>query len=119
MNTAADVLANFRSQEDNEILYVLQSDEAMVLGLLAWKHLPVKFDFDAPVADRSWSGLWDCCSFDSEDWQRLLDRTGGESVDLWRRLSMFRLIYPDGSIHGGASKWLRLNITAKLKEGNS
>lgn len=113
------ILQEFKDKEDADSIVPLVDDEDLRKGIVAWKSVVIKYKSvgDCPHEDEAsrWNWLWDNVGYDSGAFGEVAGARAQDVGRLLHRLAGLRLIYPDGTIHQIAKKYLQTTILSKLK----
>jgi len=117
--TLGETQAHFKKNEDVEVIAPLMEDERLRAGVVAWKSVVVTFKDNEPCGEglsdaAQWEWMWSKVEFDSRSFGIVAGCKAQETSDLFARMKGLRLIYPDGTIHQLATKYLQAMIMAKL-----
>lgn len=116
--TLGEVLKFFKENESPENIVPLVEDAELRNGVVAWKSVVVKYKDNEPCTANSeaeqWNWMWSKVDFDLKTYATVAGIQPQYAGNLFQRLKGLRLIYPDGTIHNLASRFLQSIIMAKL-----
>jgi hypothetical protein len=116
--TFGEILKHFKEVEAPENIVPLVEGEELRNGVVAWKSVVVSYSDNEPceVEDEAaqWEWLWSKVKFDLRSFAVVAGVPPQNGGNLYQRLKGLRLIYPDGTIHNFAAKYLQAIIMAKL-----
>ena len=103
-----NILNNFKSDQsdiENLIFVIGGKDLTICKALVAWKNTKSKLDFsksDESISD-GWEYMWQFCFYDRDQFAILCGITAKEGDELFNRIKMLKLIYPDGTVNDTAN----------------
>jgi hypothetical protein len=122
--TFGEVLKQFKDGESAENIVPLVEEESLRGAVVAWKSTVITVKGGVGATDEcgelspaaQWEWLWSKVEFDMARFGVVAGCRGQDAANLHLRLRGLRLIYPDGTIHSLAAKYLQSLIMAKLKK---
>ncbi|MDD5308689.1 MAG: hypothetical protein PHU25_15335 [Deltaproteobacteria bacterium] len=115
-----EAVAAFRSLEQAEQVVVLLDDLALQKLLSVWPATPwtvTPSSARKPPSDdlpALWDWLWSQRGVETSSLARSLRLSAPQTQALFEAARRQRLIYPDGTIHGVASQYLRARIAVEI-----
>ena len=121
MSAFNDLVAEFKTQEVNRVLFVISKDKEMQSVVSAWSTdlITMLDDFDTPPPDENdsevekWKWLWAQVAIDEDS---LVERAGAinSKAKLLNAIN-FKLIYPDGTINQLVEGFINVQILKAMK----
>lgn len=117
--TLGELISDFKKAETAENIVPLVDSEELRNGLVAWKSVVVRFkesEGEPPKGSEAgrWEWMWGQVDFELSLFAVVAGVQNQHAQRLFARLKGLRLIYPDGTIHDLAAKYLQSIIMAKL-----
>jgi hypothetical protein len=114
----SDLISYFKEVETAENIIPLTDNEELRNGLVAWKSVIIDYRESSECIEtsesRKWEWVWTQVEFDIKEFAVVAGCNPQNAYSIFARLKGLRLIYPDGTIHGLASKYLQAIIMSKL-----
>lgn len=111
----SEALSRFRAQEEIEPIAILRDPKSRAVAL-AWKYIDPPAPPENLTDPEDWNAIWESVEVDFEELSNMAATSVGECKALFKRLQSYRLIYPDGSLTGPASQYLRAETKKQLSE---
>lgn len=103
-----NLIRNFKEEQsdiENLIFIIGSKDLTTCKAVIAWKNTKSKLDFskcDESIKD-DWNYIWQFCFYDKQQFSMFCDLPVKEGEQLFERIKMLKLIYPDGTVNDAAS----------------
>lgn len=122
--TLSEAISDFKKSETAENIVPLVESEELRNGLVAWKSVVISFkdvSGEPPKGSDAarWDWMWSQVEFELNSFAIVSGVQNQYANKLFTRLKGLRLIYPDGTIHELAAKYLQSIIMSKLPKPKS
>jgi len=118
MASFGEVLQSFKSSEEVENVVAIIDNKDLQNGILAWKSVRITYlkaeDCIFKDPNDQWIWLWSRIRYDAKAFGTVAGVSAKDVGSLIERLSGLRLIYPDGTLNGTATAYLRAVIKTRL-----
>ncbi len=118
-----NILAHFKKMESPLALVPLMNEKELDIrdGLVAWNSVRIKYvkvDIlpESESENDKWEWLWKHVQYSPAQFSAISGVSNAEAESLFTRLKGLKLIYPDGTISGLASNFLKSIIMEKLQK---
>lgn len=114
------LLESFRAEDRLADAHPILQDSRLASLVHAWSKIPVTwlppdhYPGISAQAARQWDVLWESCDWDQDDLALAAGLSETDTLLVFQRAKVLRLIYPDGSIADSARRVLGLEVGERI-----